>query len=141
MVPNTGATPYHEILTSDPYHHIREKYLTTISLLLLSRAVFKVKEMSVLRKGLMDQVLVTSDSIAHPSMCMRAHGSRFFREVDRTSITKIEHDEVFTGIKVFKILGCHKKPIVIENHDYYPYPGCLFVSWIYFFLYRDNIPM
>jgi len=88
----------------------------------------KEKKMSVLRKGLMDEVFITSDSIAHPSMRMKAHGARFFREVDRTSIMKIEHDEVFTGIKVFNIRGCHNKPIVIENLDYYPYPGCLFVS-------------
>ena len=85
--------------------------------------------MSALRKAVADEEYVTSDSIAHPSMKMKAPGARFFKEVNRAAIMKIEFDEVLTGFKIFEFVGVHAKPLVVENPDYYPHPGCIFVSF------------
>ncbi len=87
--------------------------------------------MSTYRHGVMDKDFACTDDIAHPSMQMKAKGSRFFREVSRKSIMKIEFDEVLTGLKVFNIVGTHIKPLVVEDQDYYPHPGCLFVSLMF----------
>ena len=65
----------------------------------------------------------------HASMHTSVPGVRFFKEVNRCSIMKIEIDEPFMEIKLFELHGVDLHPLEVENLEYYPYPGCIFVSF------------
>lgn len=64
----------------------------------------------------------------HPSMDTKVPGVRFFKEISRCSIVTIEVDEPFREVKLFELHGIDLGPLVVEDPEYYPYPGCIFVS-------------
>ena len=66
----------------------------------------------------------------HPSMSYVAPGARFFHIASRSSVVKIELDDVFKDIRLFELHRVDLEPLTLEKvpAEYRPYPNCLFVS-------------
>ncbi len=67
-------------------------------------------------------------------------GARFFADVNRKSIVKIElQDPCSKDLKIFDIISIEVNPVKVP-HEYWPYPNCLFVSFLLMTILYHIIP-
>lgn len=79
-----------------------------------------------------EEVMVSflGEKKCHASMEHKVPGARFFSEISRCSIIRIELDEPTKNMVLYDLYDTDIKPMDVSSipPGAYPYPNCLFVS-------------